>query len=107
MMQTHWLVVVAIAGASTAAWLYRPRERTAIATLAAFLSWLLAAFSGGDIETVTDSGSTVAVPAAFELRMLMTAFAVLSAVALLLYVAGVYPPTVDEPMRDQQQTKHT
>jgi len=110
MLLAHYYALVGGAVLLTIAWLYRPDARTAITTLGAFLAWALAALLGGDTETVIDTGANVttvnnttvavaqgetltAAPVPDEIRLFTTLWALLSALALLLYVWGVYPPT--------------
>jgi hypothetical protein len=119
MLATHYYALLVLAGALTAAWLYRPRERTQVSAFGALLAWGLAAILGGDVEiydptnetvvgnvsngtavAVDTAGQFVAAPVATPVRYLFGLFAVLSALAGLLYVAGVYPPTTDNPMTD-------
>ena len=117
MLATHYYAVLVLAGALTAAWLFRPRDRTQVTAFGAVLAWGLAAVLGGDVavfdhsnETVVGnvsdgtavavetSGQLVAAPVPTSVRWLFGLFAVLSALAGLLYVLGVYPPTTDDPM---------
>jgi len=119
MLATHYYALLVLAGALTAAWLYRPRERTQVSAFGALLAWGLAAILGGDVEiydptnetvvgnvsngtavAVDTAGQFVAAPVATPVRYLFGLFAVLSALAGLLYVLGVYPPTTDNPMTD-------
>jgi hypothetical protein len=119
MLLIHYYALATGAVLASAAWLFRPEERTAVTSLAAFLGWALAALTGGRTETYrhagdelnTSTNTTVAVskgeqlvaaPVPDEVRYLMTLFALLSVLALLLYIWGVYPPeseaTADERM---------
>jgi hypothetical protein len=110
MLLAHYYALVGGAVLLTIAWLFRPDARTAITTLGAFLAWALAALLGGDTETYSDAGATVetvnnttlavsqgetltGAPVPDEIRLFATLWALLSALALLLYVWGVYPPT--------------
>lgn len=118
MLLAHYYALVTIAVLATGAWLFIPHARTGVTTLAAFLSWGLAALSGNDVETyqaagdvLNDSGNNtvalsqgdqlVTVPVPDEFRLLMTLFALLSILALLLYAWGVYPPKNDAQPEDQ------
>jgi hypothetical protein len=109
MLLIHYYALATGAAALTAAWLFRPRERTAVTSLGAFLAWSLTALLGGSterfdgavetVETVNNttlavqqSGTTVAAPVPDEVRLLAALWALLSALALVLYVLGVYPP---------------
>jgi len=117
MLATHYYAVLVLAGALTAAWLFRPRDRTQVTAFGAVLAWGLAAVLGGDVavfdgtnETIVGNvsdgtavavettGQLVATPVPTPVRWLFGLFAVLSALAGLLYVLGVYPPTTDDPM---------
>ena len=121
MLATHYYALLVLAGALTAAWLYRPRERTQVSTFGALLAWGLAAVLGGDVEiydatnetvvgnvsngtavAVDTTGQFVAAPVPTSARYVFGLFAVLSALAGLLYVLGVYPPVTDEPDTTQQ-----
>ena len=110
MLLAHYYALVGGAVLLTIAWLFRADARTAITTLGSFLAWALAALLGGDTETYSDAGATVqyvngsdyvvpqgetltAAPVPDEIRLFATLWALLSALALLLYVWGVYPPT--------------
>ena len=112
MLLAHYYALVGGGVLLTVAWLYRPDARTAITTLGAFLAWALTAFLGGQTETYTDAGANVsyvngsdivvpqgetltAAPVPEEIRLFATLWALLSALALVLYVWGVYPPTTD------------
>ena len=115
MLLAHYYAIALAAVLLTAAWLFRPEARTAITTLGAFLSWSLTALLGGSTETYTDSGATleeagdgsyhavavgeelVAAPVPDEVRMFAVLWALLSALALILYAWGVYPPTDEQP----------
>lgn len=110
MLLAHFYALVGGAVLLTIAWLFRPDARTAITTLGAFLAWALTALLGGDTQTYTDAGANVttvngseyvvaqgetltAAPVPDEIRLFATLWALLSALALMLYVWGVYPPT--------------
>jgi len=54
--------------------------------------------SDGTAVAVETTGQLVAAPVPTPVRWLFGLFAVLSALAGLLYVLGVYPPTTDDPM---------
>jgi hypothetical protein len=109
MLLHHLYATGLIAALLTGAWLFKPRERTILTTLGAFLAWLLVALFGGSAETFADAGETVrtvnnttlavsdgaeltAAPIPEEFRWFAALWALLSVVALLLYTAGVYPP---------------
>jgi hypothetical protein len=115
MLTTHYYVLVALAGALTAGWLFRPDERTQVTAFGGFLAWALAAVLGGDVQAfdaanetvvgnvsngtalaVETTGQLVAAPIPTPVRWLFGAFALISALAGALYVIGVYPPTTDE-----------
>jgi len=110
MLLAHFYAIASAGALLTAAWLFRPEERTQVTTIGAFFAWGLTALLGGDTETVIDTGANVttvnnttvavaqgetltAAPVPDEIRLFTTLWALLSALALLLYVWGVYPPT--------------
>ena len=115
MLLPHYYAIAAAAVLLTAAWLFRPAERTAITTLGAFLAWALTALLGGATETYAAAGGelrqasdgtyhavslgeeVVAAPVPDEIRLFATLWALLSALALVLYVWGVYPPADETP----------
>jgi hypothetical protein len=115
MLLTHYYAVAVLAGACTAAWLFRPEDRTAVTSLTAFLGWTLTALLGGDVErfdhsaatvetvnnttlAVEGAGTLVAAPVPTEARLFALLWALLSALALILYVLGVYPPESEQPV---------
>jgi len=116
MLLTHYYAIAVAAVLLTAAWLFKPEARTAITTLGAFLAWGLVALLGGATETYADSGAElqqagddtyhavaigdqlVAAPVPDEIRMFAAMWALLSALALILYVWGVYPPADETPV---------
>jgi|GEM_PF-7123250 len=104
MLLTHYYAVALAAVLLTGAWMFSPRERTAISTLGAFLAWSLTALLGADTETAT-GGELIAAPVPDELRLFATLWALLSLLALVLYVWGVYPPARDQPVDEQMSTK--
>ena len=121
MLLIHYYAVALFAGALTAAWLFRPRERTQVTTLTALVAWALAAVLGGDVEVfdasnetvvgnvsdgtavaVETSGQLVAAPIPTPVRWLFGLFALLSGLAAILYVVGVYPPATDDPINNEE-----
>jgi len=97
MLLTHYYAIATAAVLLTGAWLFRPTERTQITTLGAFFAWGLTGLLGGDTE-VASGGSVLAAPVPEEMRLFAALWAVLSALALVLYVWGVYPPqSTDRP----------
>jgi hypothetical protein len=122
MLATHYYLLVLLAGALTAAWLFRPRDRTQVTAFGALFGWGLAAVFGGDVEiydasnetvvgnvsngtavAVDTTGQFVAAPVVAPVRWLFGLLALLSALAGILYVVGVYPPTTDDPMIDDNE----
>jgi hypothetical protein len=113
MLLTHYYALVAIAGALTAAWLFRPTEQTTVTALTAFLGWALAAFLGGDVERRVPAGETiqeaadgtylavqegtelVAAPVPESFRLFFALWALLSALTVIMYATGAYPPDSD------------
>lgn len=119
MLLTHYYAVAIAATLLTAAWLFRPDARTAVTTLGAFLGWGLTALLGDSTEVYATQPATVetvnsttvavpqgealaAVPVPAELRLFATFWALLSALALLLYVWGAYPPADERPVADSE-----
>jgi hypothetical protein len=114
MLLTHYYAIAGAGALLTAAWLFRPQERTQITTLAAFFAWGLTALLGDSVEiydatnetiqtapngtelAVQTTGSFVAAPVPAEVRYFAALWALLSGLALILYVWGVYPPTNDD-----------
>lgn len=94
---THYYAIAAAAALLTAAWLFRPTERTQVTTVGAFLAWGLVGLLGGDTEVAT-GGSILAAPVPDEVRLFAALWAILSGLALLLHVWGVYPPADDSPV---------
>jgi len=97
MLLTHYYAIATAAVLLTGAWLFRPTERTQITTLGAFFAWGLTGLLGGDTE-VASGGSVLAAPVPEEMRLFAALWAVLSALALVLYVWGVYPPQSTDPV---------
>lgn len=93
MYQTYWLALAAAAFVTTLAWLFIERNTFVTSVLAGAL-WAYAAYTGGSIETITESGSTVSAPAP-ELQYPALALALLSFFAAVAYWSGHYPPTTD------------
>lgn len=122
MLLIHYYALATGATLLTAGWLFRPRDRTTVTSLGAFISWGLVALLGADVEqralapetveTVNNTsvavgnGTTlVAAPVTTELRLFATLWALLSGLALILYIVGVYPPgdaTGDDPIKADQ-----
>jgi len=110
MLVIHYYAL-ALAGALLAgAWLFIPRARLQVTTLASLLVWLLLALLGGQTETVvqnetvtTVSNTTLAVsspelmaaPVPEEFRYFAAFIGLLSGLTLILGVWGVYPPQED------------
>ena len=122
MLLTHYYAIAVAAVLLTAAWLFRPQERTAITTLGAFLAWALVALLGGSTQTYADAGAQleqaaddsyhavahgqqlVDAPVPDEIRLFAVLWALLSLLALTLYVWGVYPPDSEQPVdKDMSQ----
>jgi hypothetical protein len=120
MLLTHYYAIAVAAVLLTAAWLFAPEARTALTTLGAFLAWGLVALLGGSTQTYADSGAElqqagdntyhavaigeelVAAPVPDELRLFAVMWALLSVLALTLYVWGVYPPDSEQPVEVSQ-----
>ena len=118
MLLIHYYAIAVAAVLLTAAWLFKPQARTAITTLGAFLAWSLVALLGGSTQTYADAGAElvetqegspawitvaqgqelVAAPVPDEIRLFAAMWALLSLLALTLYVWGVYPPESEQPV---------
>ena len=122
MLLAHYYALVGGAVLLTIGWLFRPDARTALTSLGAFLAWGLTALLGGATETYTDAGATVTTvnnttlavpqgetlttaPVPEEIRLFATLWALLSVLALMLYVWGVYPPADERPADAQGETE--
>jgi hypothetical protein len=97
MLIAHYYAIAGAAVLCTGAWLFRPEERTQVTTIGAFFAWGLTALLGGDTE-VASGGSILAAPVPEELRLFAALWALLSGLALLLHVWGVYPPADETPV---------
>jgi hypothetical protein len=116
MLLTHYYAIATAAVLLTAAWLFRPAERTQVTTVGAFFAWGLTALLGGSTETFADAGAQlqqaadgtyhavaqgeqlVAAPVPDEIRLFAALWALLSGLALVLHAWGVYPPTDETPV---------
>ena len=114
MLLTHLYAIAGAGALLTAAWLFRPDERTQVTTLGAFVAWTLVGLLGGDAEiydaanetietapngtelAVQKTGEFVAAPVPAELRYFAGLWALLSVLALILHVWGAYPPQANE-----------
>jgi len=105
---------LALAGAFLAgSWLFLPRARLQITTLSSLLVWFLLALMGGQTETVVQNESVrtvgnqttsnlthvavsspalMAAPVPTEFRYFAAFLGLLSGLALILSMWGVYPP---------------
>lgn len=101
MIETHWYVLFACAGVLTLAWLFLDRN-IAFSTILAAGLWFYAAYSGGDLTRITESGTEVAVSAP-ELQYVALAFGLASLLARFLYSFGEYPPRVHNDVEGSQQ----
>jgi len=114
-LASHYYALVALAGALTAAWMFRPQQRTQVTTLTALVAWGLAAVLGAGVEVfdptnetivgnvsagtavaVESTGHFIAAPIPNAVRWLFGLLALLSGLAGILHVAGVYPPVTNE-----------
>jgi len=91
MLQSYWFLVVGLGAAATYFWAFKPETRVPLSTSLASTAWALASLSGGSLVKRTQCCET-AVAVAFEIRLVLAAMAILSLLALLLYLAGSYPP---------------
>jgi len=112
MLLTHLYAIAGAGALLTAAWLFRPDARTQVTTLGAFFAWSLVALYGGNAEiydatnetvvnasnttlAVETTGEFVAAPLPAEFRYFAALWGLLSVLALILHVWGVYPPRDD------------
>lgn len=101
MLQTYFLVVAAIAGASTLSWLFI-EDRISVTAFVAFAGWTLLAVFGGSVEVLLEDGTRVDAAVPSEVRWLLFGLALVSFLALTLYQLGVYPPDSTDPYHDSQ-----
>jgi len=110
MILDHYYAL-ALAGALLAgAWLFLPRQRVQVTTFSSLIAWMLLALFGGQTEklatneTVQTVNNTtlavsspefVAAPVPDEFRYFAAFLSLLSGLALILAVWGVYPPQED------------
>jgi len=104
MLIAHYYAIASAGALLTAAWLFRPEERTQVTTIGAFLAWGLTALLGGDTE-VASGGSLLAAPVPDEMRLFAALWALLSGLALILHVWGVYPPASEAPVETGVDTQ--
>ena len=95
MLQIYYIGLGLIAGAATAAWLFRG-ERINVTSFVAFASWTILAVQGGSVEHATGCCSTTAASVPIEIRGVLLALGLLSLFALILHQLGVYPPVTDQ-----------
>jgi len=112
MLLTHYYALALAGALLTGAWLFVPRARLQVTTLASLLVWFLLALLGDTTETVAQNETVrtvgnestgnlthiavsspefVAAPVPAEWRYLAALFGLLSGLALFLGVWGVYP----------------
>lgn len=101
MFETHWLALGALSVLLTLAWLFI-EIRVTTTSFMSFVSWSLMALTGGDVERITNDGTTVQAAATPELRYLLFAFGLLSLLAFILYQIGAYPPEDNSPYHETQ-----
>lgn len=119
MLLIHYYALALATVLLTGAWLFRPEDRTVVTTLGAFIGWGLLALLGDATEAYADAGAElqqadddtyhavamgeelVAAPVPDEIRIFALLWALLSALALVLYVAGVYPPSDERPVDER------
>lgn len=104
MLIAHFYAIASAAVLCTGAWLFKPEERTQVTTIGAFFAWGLTALLGGETE-VASGGSILAAPVPEEIRLFAALWALLSGLALILHVWGVYPPASEEPVETGVDTQ--
>jgi len=96
----YWAGAALLATAATALWVVRPGDRTVLAAGSSAALWAWCALVGDQVERVFRDGSggvvRAAAPVPETLRFLLAGVGVLSLLALVLYIAGAYPPQTDE-----------
>lgn len=101
MILSAWLAVAALATLMTYTWLVlMPERRVTMTAGTSTVAWAIVAFQARNLEVVTDSGSKVAVDL-FSVQLLAAFLAAISAISLMLYQFGQYPP---ETRRDGRGT---
>ena len=96
MIQRYYFALITIGLLSSIAWMFHA-DRITVTSLIAFISWSVAAISGGDVERQF-ADATISSPVPDEIRLLFGLFALLSLMAAILYRFGVYPPETNEPL---------
>jgi hypothetical protein len=91
MLLTHFYALALAGALFTGAWLFLPEERLQITTLSALLSWFLLALLGGQTK-IASSGELITAPMPTEFRFFAAFLGLLSGLALILGIWGVYPP---------------
>lgn len=92
MYQIYWFGIGVFALLMTLAWLFRPLERTTFTSLFAGAAWGLMAITATDLRTTTKSGIELTTGAGLEVQLFLSAMAILSLLAGLLYRFDLYPP---------------
>jgi len=110
MLLTHFYALALAGALLTGAWLFLPQQRIQVTTVSALVVWFLLALLGGQTETLSTnetvqtvnnttlavaSPETVAAPVPPEFRYFAAFLGLLSGLALILAVWGVYPPQED------------
>jgi len=110
MLVSHYYALALAGALLTGAWLFKPDQRLQVTSLAALLAWFLVALFGGEtqrlatnetVETVNNttlavaSPEFVAAPVPPEFRYFAAFLGLLSGLALILGIWGVYPPQED------------
>lgn len=95
MLQRYWLAVGVLSAAATYLWMFRADRRVVLSSALASTGWGYMALTGGQLVRRTGCCET-AVAASDALRFVLAAMAILSLGALILYIAGSYPPEQTE-----------
>jgi hypothetical protein len=99
MLQSYWLALGVFALLMTVGWLFRPTERVTFTSLFAAAGWALMAITASDLERLTEGGDRVAAGLGLSPQLFLTALALLSMLAALLYRLDAYPP--DEGLTEE------
>jgi len=96
MLVALWLATGTLATLMTLLWGWVSPERgTYVSASVATLAWGICALTAGNVEVVTQDGSVVTVGST-PLQLLCLGLALISALALISYYAGHYPPSDDD-----------
>jgi len=96
--ELHWLALGGFSMLMTLAWLFVERRITTT-TLLAGAGWAYMALTADSLVRYTETGSEISLSAG-SLAYFCTGLALLSFLALVLFMFGEYPPGEDDPVKD-------